>query len=570
MSGCVAFRVRGVRSGGVPAMALALLLGTAGFAGCDDAVLEAPDLGVPDVGTQDAGQDPGQDATPPLDAPTDTTPRDPGPGDLGEIPASPVLVGLRVAPETAEVAVGMTTRLAVWAVYDDDSELDMTEDADWSSAAPEIAQVSILAGERGTVTGIGIGEARINVVLGDQAAHATVDVVEAQPTALAIEPESAEVIVNLVQAFQAAATYENGTQADVTDQVAWQSADESKLIFLDGIPAGRALALAPGVVGILAVWADRELQGEATVTVVDDAVQSLALEPASLTLVEDTSGSFQVRATFESGAQSLLGAGVLWSSSNEAVATVSGAAGGGQVLAVAPGTATITAQAAGKSATGDVTVRAATLKSLTVLPAEPTLAMGARLQFQAVGHLENDQTQDMTRTVAWSSSDDAVIKVSDALLSKGSAAAGAYGDAEVRVAYKSLTGSAPVHVRLRDGDLCKRGDSECASGICAQPDPDIAKGYCCPTKCAGGCQDCASGTCKPIVAGTDPYTACDDYTCNGKGACYTSCMPDRDNCSIQCKGWCKTNTCVDKLARGGICVGNCQCQSGTCLLGRCM
>jgi sugar lactone lactonase YvrE/subtilisin-like proprotein convertase family protein len=61
---------------------------------------------------------------------------------------------------------------------------------------------------------------------------------------------------------------------------------------------------------------------------------------------------------------------------------------------------------------------------------------------------------------------------------------------------------------------------QCISGICAD-------GVCCDRQCDGPCRQCnkagSVGTCVDHAVNTDPEAGCLTYTCNGQGACKTSC-----------------------------------------------
>lgn len=50
-----------------------------------------------------------------------------------------------------------------------------------------------------------------------------------------------------------------------------------------------------------------------------------------------------------------------------------------------------------------------TLKSIAVTPGNPQLFLGANQQFTATGTLRDGTTQDLTKTVKWSSSDSTVM-----------------------------------------------------------------------------------------------------------------------------------------------------------------
>ena len=140
------------------------------------------------------------------------------------------------------------------------------------------------------------------------------------------------------------------------------------------------------------------------------------------------------------------------------------------------------------------------------------------------------------------------------------------------------------------GEVCS-GDSQCVSGHCVD-------GVCCDTGCDSLCESCLqnetgiqSGTCSPIVAGTDPGAECAEQPrsscgtagyCDGAGACSlysksTVCLgaycdgDDRLNAS-RCdgEGTCSAPTnrrsCAPYTCAGSACLSNCDgnedCASG--------
>ena len=114
------------------------------------------------------------------------------------------------------------------------------------------------------------------------------------------------------------------------------------------------------------------------------------------------------------------------------------------------------------------------------------------------------------------------------------------------------------------GAACISG-SQCGTGNCVD-------GVCCSSSCGSACASCnqqgAVGTCTPHPAGSDPENGCGAYTCDGAGACRTSCA---QGCGTECKAassWCNAGACVAKLGSGA-CANGCECASGFCADGVC-
>ncbi len=97
-------------------------------------------------------------------------------------------------------------------------------------------------------------------------------------------------------------------------------------------------------------------------------------------------------------------------------------------------------------------------------------------------------------------------------------------DRDCRVGHFCDASGACADLRAQ-GQPCT-ADRMCATGICAD-------GVCCDSRCAGSCESCASGTCTPHAAGTDPENACGRCGACNNGVCAPHAAgtdPD-DDCS---------------------------------------
>jgi hypothetical protein len=93
--------------------------------------------------------------------------------------------------------------------------------------------------------------------------------------------------------------------------------------------------------------------------------------------------------------------------------------------------------------TGNTTLTVtATLVSIAVTPAAPSIANGLTQQFTATGLYSDASTQDLTAEATWDSSDDAVATVSDT----GLATAASVGSATVSATSGAVSGNATLTV----------------------------------------------------------------------------------------------------------------------------
>jgi hypothetical protein len=135
-------------------------------------------------------------------------------------------------------------------------------------------------------------------------------------------------------------------------------------------------------------------------------------------------------------------------------------------------------------------------------------------------------------------------------------AADASGDAAAEASHDAAT-EAPA--KLPRGHAC--GDAErCQDGFCVD-------GVCCESACACGTCNADAGHCAAAMAGTDPHSACGVYTCDGAGACESTCAGTFGACSSHCAAGSHCDgagKCVAASGeRGYFCIaGSCMCKVG--------
>lgn len=212
----------------------------------------------------------------------------------------------------------------------------------------------------------------------------------------------------------AISAWADGSTGNITDEVVWASSDTS-VATVDSL--GLARGKAPGSARISAA------QGNVTMSVTLNVIpapvlQTITVSPASQQLAINTTRQYTATGSYSNGTTPSITARVAWASSNNAVATISAQ---GIVTTVAAGAATISATLDGVTGNTTLTVVAAapTPQSITVTPANPTVAPGATQQFTATAHYADSSTLDVTGQVTWSSGATGVATISTAGLASG-------------------------------------------------------------------------------------------------------------------------------------------------------
>jgi uncharacterized protein YjdB len=179
------------------------------------------------------------------------------------------------------------------------------------------------------------------------------------------------------------------------------------------------------------------VKDEATVTVSPVPANAVVVSPGSATLFVGATEQLTATVTDANG-DPLSGRPVTWSSSSDAVATVSTS---GLVKAVAPGTATITATSEGKSGKSTITVKLVPVASVDMDPGELKLQIGKTGTITATPK-SADGTALTGRTISWSSHDESIATVDGS----GVVTAKAAGATIVEARSEGVTGVALVTV----------------------------------------------------------------------------------------------------------------------------
>ena len=174
---------------------------------------------------------------------------------------------------------------------------------------------------------------------------------------------------------------------------------------------------------------------------------SIKISPNTLELKVGQSKTLSMVGVYSDGQSKDVADIANWTVSKNGFATVSK----GVVTGVLSGEVTILASIGNLSARSTVTIEAGALESLSIEPANPSVANGLSTQLEVLGHYEDGSTQNMTGEVTWSSSDELVATVSNAQGSKGLASGEALGTVTIQATYQSL--SASVTLTVTDAEL---------------------------------------------------------------------------------------------------------------------
>ncbi len=316
----------------------------------------------------------------------------------------------------------------------------------WSSSAPTVATVSGALGSQGLARGLAVGTTTIWVTLGGVVGSTQLTITPATLQQVQVTPNAPSLAAGLSLQLTATGVYSDGSTQDLSAQATFASSDAATAS-VSNAPAthGQLTAVKPGAATVTATA--QGTGGQVLVTVTAAVLQQVQVTPANGSAPMGLTQAFVATGLYSDGTTQDLSTQVTWTSSNPALLQLSNAAGSeGLGSTLAQGAVVVTATRLGISGSTPFTVTAATLRALAVTPQGVSAPLGTVRQLQAVGTYTDGSTQVHTAAGAWSSSDPAVVDLSNAAGSEGLATTVGIGAATVTVAFGGLSATTTVTV----------------------------------------------------------------------------------------------------------------------------
>ncbi len=168
---------------------------------------------------------------------------------------------------------------------------------------------------------------------------------------------------------------------------------------------------------------------------------SIQIVAVSSTIAAHTSTKLTVIGNFSGLYTRDITSQAVWSSASPTIANFVTPSSPSRVSGLLPGTAVITASVGSISNTLTLTVSSATISSIAITPAAPSVPLGLTQQFVAQGTFSDSTTQDITFDATWASSDTTVATVSNDVSSKGLAQTLKIGPATITATLDVVSGS---------------------------------------------------------------------------------------------------------------------------------
>ncbi len=403
------------------------------------------------------------------------------------------LSSISITPTSASLAKGTTQQFTATGLFSDNSTEDLTNAVSWQSSDATIATIS----SSGVAVGVGVGTAQITASYqGQNSSASTLAVTAATLSSVSITPGSASIAQGTSQQFTAIGTFSDNSAQDLTSLVTWQSSSPSVAAIIN---TGLATGVAIGSVQITASYQGQSASA-ASLAVTAASLNALTIAPAVVSIAKGTSQQFTVTGTYSDGSMQDLTNVVTWNSSSPSVATISAS---GAAMGAGVGMTSISASYQGQNGTAaSLNVTAATLVSISITPATPSIAAGTSQQFTAIGTYSDGTMQNLSSSVIWSSSDPSV-----ATINAGQATGLATGASQISASYAGQSAT-PTTLNVTPATL--------VSLTLTPASLTIAKGSAMPLQATASFSD---GSTQNVTAGASwTYTSAEIASVNATGS----------------------------------------------------
>ena len=287
---------------------------------------------------------------------------------------NPTLDTIEIRPTTAvDIAIGRSVRLSAWGNYSDGVARDISGVVTWASGDTSVATVGTTGNERGVVNGKAIGSASIRAVEPGMniAATKAVSVSGKAFDGISITPAGpvSSAVGVVYKEFQASANWSDGSSDLITSDVQWKSSNnDNATVSNEQDKWGFVYPRVAGSSVTITAEKDGVVSAPVTFNVAAASLQSIAISPSAVqNPTVDEKIQFSATGTYTDGSSQTITTDVTWQSDDRNVAFITNNPPEGQMVAVGPGVANISASKDGVTspATQVVTQGTVTVRSVT-------------------------------------------------------------------------------------------------------------------------------------------------------------------------------------------------------------
>jgi hypothetical protein len=340
------------------------------------------------------------------------------------------LQSIAITPANPTITKGLTEQFTATGTYSDSSTQNLTNSVTWASGTPGTATITT----GGLATGAGVGTSTISATSGSAVGSTVLTVTAATLQSIAVTPANPSIAKGLTEQFTATGTYSDSSTQNLTNSVTWALGTPGTATITTG-----GLATGAGV-GTSSIGATSgSVVGSTVLTVTAATLQSISVTPANPTITKGLTEQFTATGTYSDSSTQNLTTSVTWASGTPGTATITT---GGLATGAGVGTSSISATSGSVVGSTLLTVTAATLQSIAVTPANPTITKGLTEQFTATGTYSDSSTQNLTTSVTWASGTPGTATITTGGLATGAGV----GTSSISATSASVVGSTVLTV----------------------------------------------------------------------------------------------------------------------------
>jgi hypothetical protein len=265
------------------------------------------------------------------------------------------LDALQLTPTDPSVPRGIACTFHATGVFSDAGIQDVTPLVTWSSSDTAVATISNAAGSQGFAQSVGSGTTVITATRSGKSVTTVLTVTTAVLVSITVQPADPFVPAGYWRPLEAVGNYSDGSSQSLTAQVLWSSSNPSAATISNSAGSeGRVTGLSVGGTTLSATLPLGS--GDTFLTVTNESLNSIAVEPASVSLARRESRQMSATGYFSGGSVLDITFQVKWAVNPRSVASVGNSTSKGLVTAKKPGGTTIKASKGNRTGTASLSV----------------------------------------------------------------------------------------------------------------------------------------------------------------------------------------------------------------------
>ncbi|MFK8137095.1 MAG: Ig-like domain-containing protein [Bdellovibrionales bacterium] len=364
--------------------------------------------------------------------------------------SSKTVSSLSVSPSYVSAPIGSSQFMLATAIFSDNSFGDVTDLVSWTSSNELVATVGNSSGVFGALDRIGSGSSIISAELNGIIGSTVVISTGASLVSVNIGRTDFNLPVGSQDKLSLVGTFSDASTIDLTEQAIWSSSNSNIVAVNNSTDkSGEVYSLAEGSSVITGSYGGQSSQ--LTITAVNSTLSTISISPGNILLAKDVDQQFSATGTYSDGSEVDITELVSWSSSNQTHAVVSNTNGSRGILNnlfAGSSTETITVTAGLNSITSsvDVILTPNSIESILITPSNVNMHTLTNQNFTAIASFDDGASSDITAYVTWSSSDNSLGVVSNAINSGGRFTAIAEGSPQLTATLGSFSASSAISV----------------------------------------------------------------------------------------------------------------------------